>query len=90
MADDRIDVLFWRGVRELISAFAEATEAIIASDPRSRARVLGKRATDMLNGSRRHPLREANAVSRPPATRAHAAGRRALGRGAWLGGTPGQ
>ena len=32
-------------VRELISAFAEATEAIMASDPRSRARVLGKRAT---------------------------------------------
>jgi hypothetical protein len=49
-------------VRELISAFAEANEAMMASDPRSRARVLGKRATDMLNGYRRHPLREANAV----------------------------
>jgi hypothetical protein len=38
---------FGARVRELISAFAEAAEAIMASDPRSRARVLGKRATDI-------------------------------------------
>ena len=81
MADDRIDVLFWRGVRELISAFAEATEAIIASDPRSRARVLGKRATDMLNGSRRHSLREANARNASPRRRSACARARRVARG---------
>jgi hypothetical protein len=51
---ERSMFFFGARVRELISAFAEATEAIVASDPRSRARVLRKRATDMLNGSRRH------------------------------------
>jgi len=53
-----------------------------SSDPRPRRTARGSGARWVNDRCSQHALREANAVSRPPATQADAASRRALGRGA--------
>jgi len=53
-----------------------------SSDPRPRRTARGSGARWVNDRCSQHALREANAVSRPLATRADAASRRALGRGA--------